>query len=339
MKKEKGITLVALVITIVVLIILAGVAINLSLGENGIFNKAKEAKRMQLEAEYKEKIGTELLAAQVDAIARNEELEDAQVKDIISNYGELQEDGDTIKIKDSDIEVSLTEIYSGTTTSNGSYTENKAKIAMLEKRAKELQEQLDNLSLSGDEKDKKIAELNSKITELENQKTTLETKIATLEKDKKDLTNNITTLQKETLDGKTTIATAITNKGVETASDASFETMATNIGHIDSGKKVIDLGVGTSFNVSNYEGFGNFTANNFIVEMASGANSSVNCSYVNTGTNTYTAKCTINKTYDKTKGILTSYINNTMYLTNGANGHYDVTQSSGNANVHAYLIY
>jgi len=43
MKNVKGITLIALVITIVVLIILAGVAISLSLGENGIFNKAKFA--------------------------------------------------------------------------------------------------------------------------------------------------------------------------------------------------------------------------------------------------------------------------------------------------------
>lgn len=42
--KNKGITLVALVITIVVLIILAAVAINLSLGNNGIFNRAKTAK-------------------------------------------------------------------------------------------------------------------------------------------------------------------------------------------------------------------------------------------------------------------------------------------------------
>lgn len=39
-----GITLIALVITIVLLIILAGVVINLTLGENGIFNKAKQAK-------------------------------------------------------------------------------------------------------------------------------------------------------------------------------------------------------------------------------------------------------------------------------------------------------
>jgi len=43
MKKAKGITLIALVITVVVLIILAGVAINLTIGENGIFSKAKYA--------------------------------------------------------------------------------------------------------------------------------------------------------------------------------------------------------------------------------------------------------------------------------------------------------
>ena len=44
MKKEKGITLIALVITIVVLIILAGVSISMLTGENGIITKAKESK-------------------------------------------------------------------------------------------------------------------------------------------------------------------------------------------------------------------------------------------------------------------------------------------------------
>ena len=44
LKQQKGITLVALVITIVVLIILAGVAISLTLSDNGIFNKATTAR-------------------------------------------------------------------------------------------------------------------------------------------------------------------------------------------------------------------------------------------------------------------------------------------------------
>ena len=43
-KDEKGITLVALVVTIVVLIILAGITLTLVLGQNGIVNKAKEAR-------------------------------------------------------------------------------------------------------------------------------------------------------------------------------------------------------------------------------------------------------------------------------------------------------
>ena len=45
-KNLKGITLIALVITIIVIIIIAGVTINLSLGDNGIFNKAKQAKEL-----------------------------------------------------------------------------------------------------------------------------------------------------------------------------------------------------------------------------------------------------------------------------------------------------
>lgn len=44
LKGQKGITLVALVVTIIVLIILAGVSIALVLGDNGIINKAKEGK-------------------------------------------------------------------------------------------------------------------------------------------------------------------------------------------------------------------------------------------------------------------------------------------------------
>ena len=50
LKNKKGITLVALVVTIVVLLILAGVSINLVLGNNGIIAKAQEAKTKQAEA-------------------------------------------------------------------------------------------------------------------------------------------------------------------------------------------------------------------------------------------------------------------------------------------------
>ena len=44
LKKQKGITLIALVVTIVVLLILAGVTLNLLLDENGIITKSKDAR-------------------------------------------------------------------------------------------------------------------------------------------------------------------------------------------------------------------------------------------------------------------------------------------------------
>lgn len=50
-KKEKGITLVALIITIIVLIILAGVTISLVVDDNGIIQKSKNAKTNMLNAQ------------------------------------------------------------------------------------------------------------------------------------------------------------------------------------------------------------------------------------------------------------------------------------------------
>ena len=42
-KKERGITLIALIVTIIVLLILAGVTISLAVKDQGIFTKAKKA--------------------------------------------------------------------------------------------------------------------------------------------------------------------------------------------------------------------------------------------------------------------------------------------------------
>ena len=54
--KQKGITLIALVITIIVLLILAGVSISLVTGENGVLSKAKMAVEKNTEAKAKEDI-------------------------------------------------------------------------------------------------------------------------------------------------------------------------------------------------------------------------------------------------------------------------------------------
>ena len=56
LKQKKGITLIALVITIVVLLILAGVTIAMLTGENGILGKATTAKAKSAEEEAREKV-------------------------------------------------------------------------------------------------------------------------------------------------------------------------------------------------------------------------------------------------------------------------------------------
>jgi len=72
MKNNKGITLIALVITIIVLIILAGVTINLTLGQNGIFNKAEEAKEEQYQASERDALELILSEANIEKATNDE---------------------------------------------------------------------------------------------------------------------------------------------------------------------------------------------------------------------------------------------------------------------------
>lgn len=51
-----GITLIALVITVIVMLILAGVSLNATIGDNGIITKAQEAKFKQAISAYKEQV-------------------------------------------------------------------------------------------------------------------------------------------------------------------------------------------------------------------------------------------------------------------------------------------
>ena len=79
-EKEEGITLIALVITIIVLIILASVGIAMLTGENGILKKASTAKERTLEAEYEEKIKLAILGARDNDGNFNKDLLNEELK-------------------------------------------------------------------------------------------------------------------------------------------------------------------------------------------------------------------------------------------------------------------
>ena len=65
-KQVKGITLIALVVTIIVLLILAGIAINLTIGDNGIFKRAGTAVNTWRNAETNEQLAMGELEGWID---------------------------------------------------------------------------------------------------------------------------------------------------------------------------------------------------------------------------------------------------------------------------------
>ena len=70
MRNQKGITLIALVITIIVLLILAGVSIAMLTGENGILTNATESQQKTDYENAKEQIDIALAAIKTEALAQ-----------------------------------------------------------------------------------------------------------------------------------------------------------------------------------------------------------------------------------------------------------------------------
>ena len=66
LKSTKAITLVALVITIIILLILAGIAIATLGGKNGLFARVKQAKKAHIQAEMQEQLTLALNGLQID---------------------------------------------------------------------------------------------------------------------------------------------------------------------------------------------------------------------------------------------------------------------------------
>ena len=62
-KENKGVTLIALAVTVIVLLIISGVTISYMTGENGIINQSKESKKFAGTVEEKEVLNTSVAAA------------------------------------------------------------------------------------------------------------------------------------------------------------------------------------------------------------------------------------------------------------------------------------
>ncbi len=113
-KRREGITLVALVITIIILLILAGISIQ-ALTNQGLFAQADSAKKATEIANIKEQVNLDIYQKQLEPPLGS--ITQVQLESILSKYGTVVygDDGTTIKsIKtESGHEILLADIYSG----------------------------------------------------------------------------------------------------------------------------------------------------------------------------------------------------------------------------------
>ena len=74
-KNQNGITLLALIVTIIVLLILSGISIAMLTGKNGIYNNAVKAKKAMNTASIIEKIKLSITSAQIKGLGKVDETE------------------------------------------------------------------------------------------------------------------------------------------------------------------------------------------------------------------------------------------------------------------------
>ena len=96
LKRSKGITLIALVLTFIVLLILAGISISMLMGQNGILNRAAESKREHTVAQEREAIAIAYSASMnVDNIGKVTGLElQNELDKIMKNTAVTENDTD-----------------------------------------------------------------------------------------------------------------------------------------------------------------------------------------------------------------------------------------------------
>ena len=107
LKQNSAITLIALVVTIVVLLILSGISISAVLGKNGILDKAKEAKYLTKLREYEERVTLIVASEKTLKVTENKE---EKLINLVYNKLDEQEWVGMLFVKEQDDELEENEI-------------------------------------------------------------------------------------------------------------------------------------------------------------------------------------------------------------------------------------
>ena len=109
-RNEKAITLIALIVTIIVLLILAGVTIATLTGENGILTRAQDAKEESEKAEIIEQIRMDIADKQVE---NQGSINEDEFYEILRKYGTISADKTILTTTKGNYDILISDIYGG----------------------------------------------------------------------------------------------------------------------------------------------------------------------------------------------------------------------------------
>lgn len=91
LKEEKAVTLTALLVALIVIVIIGGVSLNIALGENGIFSKAKQGVSAYKEQSIREKLEVKLSDWNIELLAQNKEKTIENILNLANQDSEIKE--------------------------------------------------------------------------------------------------------------------------------------------------------------------------------------------------------------------------------------------------------
>ena len=218
-KKEiQGVTMLALVVTIIVLLILAAITLNLAVGENGIIARAKLARDKAKNASIGEEEAMNGLAGEIDNAGNGgsgggtcpecpdtKPLED-RIKELESQVGALQQQLETETANKAELENRITELNNQIAELNKQIEAGNIQIGELQAEITRLQNQLAASQAENERLRAQIAELNTQKAELEAEIARLQSQLEASQADNEKLRAQIEKLntQKAELESEIT---------------------------------------------------------------------------------------------------------------------------------------
>ncbi len=278
-KQEKGITLISLVITIIILLILAGVTLSLTLGDRGIITQAQKAKEAQEIAAIKEDMQLAILDKELEKGGTG--LTQEELEEIAGNYGELQEDGNTIKT-DEGYEIKIDEIYNQGGGISGGDAATDEELAELQQKVEELEKTVEDLNNTKTELEGTIEDLNNQIEQEQGNSAALQEQVnnltqqvdnlnKTIEQQQNtinDLNTQIADLKDKQSTGNATVADVLEGKTFSNSSSVGLTGTMPNRGAVSQ-----SLNAGGSYTIpaGYHNGSGKVTANTLASQTSANA--------------------------------------------------------------------